>query len=62
MTGGWVTFRQEFSQLLTGWHGEYRVVRGWLRLVLELEILESNLFDIFGDTALIKETRLEDFD
>ena len=57
-----MTFRQEFSQLLAGWHGEYREVRGWVRLVLELEILESNLFDIFGETAPIKDTRLDDFD
>ena len=33
-----------------------------MRLLVEMEILESNLFDIFGDTALIKDTRLEDFD
>ena len=30
--------------------------------MLELDILESNLFDIFGDTAPIKVTRLDDFD
>ena len=30
--------------------------------MLELDILESNLLDIFGETAPIKETRLEDFD
>ena len=33
-----------------------------MRLLVEMEILESNLFDIFGDTALMSEARLEDFD
>ena len=62
MTGGWVSLRQEFSQLLTGWQGEYRVERGWTRLLVEVEILLSNLLESLGETALIKDTRLEDLD
>ena len=33
-----------------------------MRLLVEMEILESNLFDIFGDTAPISDARLEDLD
>lgn len=62
MTGGWVTFRQEFSQLLTGCEGEKVGEWSGARLHAELDISGSWRRDIFGDTVPISEARLEDLD